>query len=268
MLFDFSGTIVVYNPVFKEVCDCVDSFFLNGGKNIAIIDSCSPNSDKISDLKNKYKNDERIVFLKMEKNYGFGSGHNFGFKYLKKNNLLGRFYGILNPDLILQENSLKIATEFLDKNDNVSILSPQILNTEFKVENLNKEFPNVFDMFLRRFFPKKILNLQYFKNRFNKYIRLEFGYDKICEVPFASGACLFLRSEIFEKLQGFDERFFLYMEDADFSKRAWNFGKVIYNPDCKVVHIWKRESSTSLKMTIVMLSSMVKYFNKNGWKLF
>ncbi len=270
MLFDVSGTIVLYNPVFSEVKDCVDSFFLQGGKNIVLIDSCSPNQNLVKALQKEYKENKNVHFVLMDKNYGFGTGHNRGFEFLERNGILSEFYAILNPDLILQQDCLKNAIEFFktEQGAEVSLLSPQLLSQDLEVTYLNKNHPNVFDMFLRRFLPSCIKNMKYFKKRYDKYIRMDFGYDKICEVPFASGAFYILKSEIFKKLRGFDERFFLYMEDADFSHRASEFGKVLYNPNVRAIHIWRRESAKSFKMTIVMVKSMVQYFSKHGWKFF
>jgi len=268
MRYNMTGSIVVYNLVFEEVSECIDSFLKNGGSSIVVIDSKSPNQDSFLKLKTAYQNNSAVHFIAMDKNYGFGTGHNRGFEYLKNNNLLQEFHSILNPDLIIQENAIKNATEFLQSDKSIAILSPMIQSLNGDIQYLNKEFPNIFDMFIRRFLPKFILNLKYFTNRYNKYTRMHIGYDKICQVPFASGACLFMRSEIFEKLKGFDEKFFLYMEDADFSKRAWEFGTVVYNPNIKVYHHWRRESAKSLKMTLVMIKSMVTYFNKHKWLLF
>ncbi|WP_222912631.1 glycosyltransferase family 2 protein [Candidatus Deianiraea vastatrix] len=261
-----SACIVVYNSDFNELCVCIDSFFENGGEYIVLVDSKS-SSNIVMKLKNKFYNENRVSVLELSENRGFGYGHNRGFEYLQQNNKIGKFHAIINPDIKMLDGCLANLLDYVAKNDECAICVPKIFNPDLTTQMLNKNNPNVFDMLIRRFLPKFLQNMSYFQNRYNKYIRLDIGYDNICEVPFASGCFYFMRSETFEKLNGFDEDYFLYMEDADLCKRAWNIGKIVFVPSAKVIHIWKRESHKSLKMTWIMIKSMLVYFRKHGFMM-
>lgn len=262
-----SAGIVLYNSDFQEVCGCIDSFFINNGNYIILIDNNSKNNILIK-LITHYKYNNKVFYLKLNDNKGFGFGHNAGFQYLKENNILGEFHIILNPDVLISSNCLDILKNYLDNNKNISMVVPKILNKDLTLQPLNKNHPNIFDMLIRRFLPEIITNLSMLKKRYNKYIRMDIGYDKICEVPFASGCFYFIRSDVFERINGFDDKFFLYMEDADLCRRIWKIGKIIYNPNAKIIHIWKRESHKNFKMTILMIKSMIYYFKKHGLCLF
>ncbi|BAK78313.1 glycosyl transferase, family 2 [Pseudogulbenkiania sp. NH8B] len=92
-----------------------------------------------------------------------------------------------------------------------------------------------------------------------------FNYDKIVEIPCASGCFMALRTESFRKLNGFDEQFFMYMEDIDLSRRLAAIGKVIYLPDAVVTHEFAKGSYKSKKLLYAHIRSAIQYFNKWGW---
>ena len=76
-----------------------------------------------------------------------------------------------------------------------------------------------------------------------------------------------IRTELFQKLGGFDERFFLYMEDADLCKRVNRVSRLCYCPDTKVIHKWEKGSHKSKKLFKLHVQSMISYFKKWGIKI-
>mgnify|MGYP000101886375 CR=1 FL=1 len=83
--------------------------------------------------------------------------------------------------------------------------------------------------------------------------------------PYLSGCFMFFRSEALLALGGFDERFFMYMEDVDLSRRcASKFGNVYY-PLAKVTHLHERASHKNINLLKAHLKSTFQYFNKWGW---
>lgn len=260
-----SASIVIYNSDFFEVCSTIDSFLSCDG-NLVIVDNAS-SIDILEKLKEKYKDIDRISYLYLDQNVGYGSGNNRGFYYLKQYNKLGKYHIIINPDITIFPDCIANLEAYMNRNQDIVLSVPQILNKDGTIQYLNREHPNIFDMFIRRFLPKFLQNLKIIKKRYNNFIRMSYGYGNICEVPSVSGCFMFFRAEIFDKLNGFDEKIFLYMEDSDISRRAWKFGKVMFNPNAKVYHVWKRESHKNWKMTILMIKSMIYYFRKHGIKI-
>ncbi len=91
-------------------------------------------------------------------------------------------------------------------------------------------------------------------------------YPKEFVVPYATGCFMFFRGEVFRKLKGFDDNFFMYLEDADITKRTNEISSVVFYPYNSVVHFWQRGSHNSLHLTLVNIKSMFYYFSKWGWK--
>ena len=71
-----------------------------------------------------------------------------------------------------------------------------------------------------------------------------------------------VKTESMKKIRGYDERFFLYFEDADLSRRLRKYGKIVYHPGMYVYHAWKRDNTHSLRGACIFLTSMVKYYRK------
>jgi len=91
------------------------------------------------------------------------------------------------------------------------------------------------------------------------------GYNRIMNVPFLSGAFMFIRTEVLKRVGIFDERFFLYCDDLDLSRRIHSVSKTIYYPHCHIYHDWGRGSYKSFRILLIHVLDAIKYFNKWGW---
>jgi len=270
-----TASLVVYNCDLDKLYGTIDTFLSqeNVDKYLVIVDNASTKRDIIDSLKNKYNSNRNVAIINGMLNRGYGGGNNIGFivanEYLKLNNITkNRYHVILNPDLIIEPLCLQKMTDFMDTNKDIGLCAPKICNMDGTVQELNKEHPTFFDLFVRRFLPKFITKNEYFIKRHDYYVRKAFGYDKVVEVPFASGCFMFFRPDIYETLGGFDEEYFLYMEDADISRRTGKITKVMFFPDAIVKHHWERATHKNLKMTLVAVHSAIIYFRKHGFKLF
>ena len=82
------------------------------------------------------------------------------------------------------------------------------------------------------------------------------------QIAQATGCFMFIRTELFRQLDGFDKRFFMYFEDIDLSKRVNRVSKVMYYPYVSVYHEWERGGAKNMKLLLIQISSMFKYFLK------
>lgn len=89
--------------------------------------------------------------------------------------------------------------------------------------------------------------------------------DKPSSVPTLSGCFLIIKSSILLKLGGFDERYFMYMEDVDLVRRIGASFDTIYYPSVHVVHAYEKGSYKNFKLLRYHLLSAILYFNKWGW---
>lgn len=85
------------------------------------------------------------------------------------------------------------------------------------------------------------------------------------EVPSLSGCFMFMRVDVLKKVNGFDERFFMYAEDLDLCRRIGEVSKTMFYPMVAVYHEYEKGSYKNRKLLKYHLCSVIKYFNKWGW---
>jgi hypothetical protein len=201
-----------------------------------------------------------IEIIDSKTNYGFGYGHN---KIIQSYD--ARYYLILNPDLRICDNILRDFYEYMEQDPAVGQLVPKVVFPTGEIQYLCKQNPTVFDLFIRRFIPAALMPM--FRDRSERYEMRETGYNHIFEVPYASGCFMFFRGTVLKTLGGFDENFFMYLEDADITRRTNQISTCRFYPFHQVEHDWAKGSHKSLKLTWVTIQSAFYYFNKWGWKL-
>jgi len=200
--------------------------------------------------------DDRFTFVSSEHgNVGFGAAHNSVLPLLDS-----ACHLIMNPDIvILDDNTIPTLTAYLDGHPDVGMAVPQIVDDDGKLQYLCRRNPTVLDLFLR-FCPWKIGT-----KRQDYHTMKDKDYTQSFEVEFASGCFMMIRTELFKKLGGFDERFFLYAEDADLTRRVNLTSKTVYVPEAIVRHGWQRASYKNPGLTRIHMKSLFQYFRKWGF---
>lgn len=194
-------------------------------------------------------------------NAGYGRGHNL----VLTEELNSRYHVIINPDIVIDPCTIESLCSFMDKNPDIGMVCPKVLNEDGSVQPLNKRYPTVFDLFSRRFLPRGLHFL--LEKRLAAYETRDIGYETIHDVEFMTGCFMFCRTAALKSVGGFDDRYFMYFEDCDLGKKFQNTGhRTVYYPHATVTHLWERASHKSLKMTWVLIANMFRYFNKWGWK--
>ncbi len=240
-----------------EIEKAVDSIIRftpeNISKKIVIADnSASFGGDGPGRLKRLSEKYPEVFILPMPENGGFGHAHNAAQRLYKAD-----FAAIVNPDILLTGDVFTPLTDYLNANKKCMIAVPRITDPDGKLLAVYRLDPTVFDMFLRRFVPG-------FKKRKAAHTLQDKDYSRPFSLPFAQGSFLLIRKDMFDKVGGFDERYFLYMEDADLCRTLRQFGTVDYVPNASVIHSWHRESKKSFKAFGYHFKSMISYFKKWG----
>jgi len=146
--------------------------------------------------------DEIIKLIQNKENAGFGKGCNLGAKNAK-----GKYILFLNSDTQILDKGFLSMVDFLEKNPKVAILGGKLKNYDGSVQQSCGKFYNLFNLLIM------LLG-------FERFGFLRSSPDKIQKVDWVSGACMMVRSDVFEKLTGFDEKFFMYVEDMEICYRA------------------------------------------------
>lgn len=246
-----SVCIVTYNNEnnILSVLECIYKYSENFIIETFVIDENS--SDKTVDLvKNNFP---QINLIVLPQNKGFGYGHN---QVLNK--LDSDFHVILNPDITFNSNIFDGLSNYIQNNPDVAIVTPQILNADGSVQDLPKLTPKFKYLISGRL--ERFGGL--FKIWRDEYTCRKKIFKDPTEVNFCSGCFIMIKTEVFKKLHGFDERFFMYFEDADLTRRAKKYGKTILHPGFYATHIWERTSSKKLNYLCTHVISMIKYFKK------
>ena len=238
----------------KAIYSCVNLVLIN---RIYLIDN-SP-TDMLSRLASL---DSRIEYIFNNANLGFGKAHNIALKRSIEENI--PYHLVLNPDVYFGGGVLEELYNFMENNPDVGLVMPKVLYPDGTLQYLCKLLPTPLDLFGRRF-----LNFGPFKKiveKRNEIYELRFiGYDKVMEVPYLSGCFMFIRTEVLKKVGLFDERFFMYLEDTDLSRRIHRVAKTVYYPYVYIYHEYGKGSYKSLKLLYYHIKSAIKYFNKYGW---
>jgi GT2 family glycosyltransferase len=94
----------------------------------------------------------------------------------------------------------------------------------------------------------------------------DFDYNQeIYNIPYFSGCFMFFRMNIFKEIGYFDERIFMYIEDADITRRVLSKYKTVYYPDAEVYHHFEKGSHKKIKLMFYSIHGAIIYFNKWGW---
>ena len=204
----------------------------------------------------------RIIYIFNNANLGFGKAHNIAIKETLKEGV--PFHLIMNPDIYFDKEVLEELYSFMEENKDIGLVMPKVLYPDGRIQYLCKLLPTPFDLFGRRFLNKGPLK-KYIEKR-NEIYELRFtGYNKIMEVPYLSGCFMFIRTEVLKKVGLFDEKFFMYLEDTDLSRRIHRVAKTIYYPYVHIYHEHQKGSYKNLKLLKIHIESAIKYFNKWGW---
>ena len=254
-----SVSIVTYNnmKIIEERLNVLLPIFKDSHVGqIIFVDSNSTDGTDLF-LKNIESTEKLLKVITLKENKGFGFGHNQAIK-----NINSQYHVVMNLDTTPStDHLLRSMANYMADHPNIDLLSPLVKFPNGNVQYLTRNEPTVFDLGIRFLGPK------WFKKRQEKFVNLVDGYDHEQQIRNATGSFMFFKTDSLKSIGGFDERYFLYMEDTDITKSINQMGKAIFSPKFEVVHEWQR-GNHSINGAKLMIVSMCKYFNKWGWRLF
>ena len=239
-----SASVVTYNDIDRApvTCKSVIEHTKKYPLKLYVIDNAS--ADGTAEF---IENNTDAVVIKNKSNIGFGAAHN-----VVLDRLIGKYHFVINPDITVDSDVISDMVDFFEKNPDVVMAMPKILNCDGSEQKLPKNRPT----FKRLFFGRLSDKIR------DEYVWADKAVTEPCDIDFCSGCFFGIRSDVFLKSGGFDKRFFMYLEDADMTIRAKKFGRVVFVPQVSVTHAWKRESTKSLKYLIIHIISCFKFLYK------
>lgn len=250
-----SASIVLYKNNPAIVRQTVESFLkCKLKKKLYLIDN-SPTDQ----LKSLADNLSDVEYHKMSANLGFGRAHNVA---IKKSIEAGfTYHVVLNPDIVFGEGTIEKLFAFMEDNPGAGMVSPKIVYPNGDLQPLCKLLPTPADLFVRRFLGSTSLA----KRMTRAYELHDSQYNKVMNIPYLSGCFMFLRCETLKKVGLFDERIFMYIEDADLTRRIYTQSKALFYPDVVVQHAYEKGSYKNMRLMLYNIHGALIYFSKYGW---
>lgn len=202
--------------------------------------------------------DPRVVYRHAGANIGFGAGHNRAFAAVRDRSDV---HFIVNPDVSFAPSVIGALAAIFESAADVAAAMPAIYDEVGEQQHLCKALPTPVHLIGRRFVPSAAL-----RERLDRtYEFRNLPRDGLIDIPNLSGCFLGVRSSLFTQVRGFDERYFMYMEDIDLVRRLGDCGRTVYAPAVHITHGHARGSYSFNKLMLTHVRSAIRYFGKWGW---
>lgn len=247
---DVSVIIVNYNTL-ELTKNTIESVFekTEGLKyEIILVDNASVDGS-VEFFENNYKN--KIIFIKNNENLGFGRANNKGIELAK-----GKYIFLLNSDTVLINNAIKILFDYMESHVECGVCGGNLYDINnnpthsfcSKLINIYSEFDFIKNIIFKTFYKK----------------RIDFNYlNQNIEVGYITGADMFIRKEVLDKVGNFDPDFFMYFEEVELTSRIkLSRKKIISVPEAKIIHLEGKSSKFKKEKFRIILESKYKYLYK------
>lgn len=193
--------------------------------------------------------DARVRLVRNVSPKGFGENHNAAFKIAR-----GCFFCVLNPDIVLPMNPFQDLLEALDR-PMAGLVAPIVVDAQGAVEDSVRDFLTPASL-IRRFL------------KIGGKPHLQHATSTLSMPDWVAGMFMLFTREAYFQVKGFDERYFMYCEDADICTRLWRRGfKVVLCPSVSVTHNAQRASHRSPRHLAWHISSICRYLVTQSWRL-
>ncbi len=250
---NWSVVIVAWN-VSADLDICLDSLMAICKEiplDIFIIDNAS--SDNTLELKNKYPN---FHWLFNKNNLGFATANNQVRELIQTPYVL-----FLNPDTILTQNIFPLLSAFFEQHKQAGVIGPKILNTDGSEQRSVRRYPKVWQILF-----ELLKGANIWPQLLHYYYGLDLDLEKTQPVDQVSGAALAIRKEILDKINWWDEKYFLWFDEVDLCFRTKKAGSEIwYLAEVSLTHkggasFWQWQA---LRRQWHFARSASRYFSKN-----
>ncbi|MEX2246426.1 MAG: glycosyltransferase family 2 protein [Dehalococcoidia bacterium] len=198
-----------------------------------------------------------VLVFECGDNAGVSAGVNVGVSFSQ-----GPYIATINPDCRFDADALTPLTAYLRDHPDVGIVAPQLLDDDGAVQLSCRAFPGYATALFSRYSP---LTRLLPGNRFSRrYLMSGFDHASLRDVDWVSGAAMMFPRPVYDRLRGWDERFFLFSEDVDFCKRVHDAGlRVVYDPSVRVTHRIGISANPTSRVIVERHRSMWRYYRKH-----
>lgn len=235
-----TAVLIVNYKAYDDLARCLESLetCLQPGDEVVVVDYESDARSLAAAIAGR-----TVTALPRTDNLGFAAGVNLAAAHSR-----APFLFLLNPDAFAERPVIRVLEDWLANHPDVGVAGARVFNSDGSVQPSARRFPDLTTLFGGR---STWLTGRFPRNWFSRRNLVALDSHSPVNVDWVSGACFMTRRDLFDRLGGFDERFFLYWEDADFCRRAADAGfRRIYLPTVSVRHIGGRSAEYALARAI------------------
>lgn len=222
-----------------------------------IVDNGSPSAEATR-LQSLAERDGRVVLVAGQGNVGFARGANLGARAADGDILI-----FLNPDAFLQPGCVAGLVRAIENRPVPSLVGGRVLNAD-RTEQRGARRGDITPM-TALLSLSKLAQLAPGLKRFEVHWERDAAPDQVSPVPTVSGACMCMRREDFEAVGGFDEGYFLHVEDVDLCWRVRRAGgQVLFHPKAEVVHLGHTSQTSPLRVEFHKGVGLARYFRRRA----
>ncbi len=250
-----AASIVTYKTSTDELADCLRCLAAcDTIARVDVVDNASQQS-----LKDFLALNFPDVNYIPNVNNGYGAGNNISIRRSLRDSKL-KYHIVLNSDILFEPSAVDTLQQKLDIDSSIGLIMPAVIGRDGLPLTSCHPLPSPVDLLLHRFTSDNIL-----KRWREKYDLCAQNFTHDIDVPYMCGSFLFFRLDALRHVGLFDERFFMYPEDIDITRRVHRQYKTIVTPDAVITHYHRAESRHNMRMLRVHAWNMLKYFAKWGF---
>lgn len=254
---DLTVSIVTHSTPVEELTKAVECVLRS--PRVKLIDILNNSGPAIlNEYKSRLAKYGTKIKIREIENHGYGVGHNISIK----DNIDSKtgYHLVMNSDVRWDGDILGVLCDEMDRRPEVGMIMPKVYYPDGCLQLTARRLPTPYDVFAKRFLPSFLT-----KKRMEKYLLAIADHGKEIDCPYLLGSFMLIRNSALRDCGIFDERFFMYPEDIDLTRRIHRKYKTIYFPGVSIIHEHKAASRKSFKMLWIHATNMIRYFNKWGW---
>ncbi len=247
-----AAVIVSYN-VADLVLECIASLRSDGIEQVVVVDNASADGS----VEAVRRHEPGVEVLALTRNLGYGAGANRGVAATT-----APYVAVMNPDVVVEPGSTKALVDALEADAGLAVVGPRVESPGGDLYPSARTFPDLADAAGHAFF-----HFVWPANPFSRrYRMLDWDHAGAADVDWVAGNHFLVRRSAWDEVGGFDEGFFMYMEDVDLCWRlrraGWRTG---YEPAARVTHaIGRSTDQTPYRMIAAHHRSLLRYAAKTA----
>lgn len=250
-------SIVTYRTPIEELNTCLGCLNLcRSITSVEIVDN-----SRSDEIRRFIETNYPDVIYTANDNVGYGAANNISIRKSLESDSdhAPRFHLVMNSDIVFMPDVIDTLVTKLDNDASIGLIMPAVVGGDGRPQSCCHPLPTPLDLILHRFAPVSM-----FRNRRRRYELLpqRIGHD--INVPYMHGCFMLFRLDALRETGVFDERFFMYPEDIDITRRVHRRYKTIVTPDATICHLHRAESRHNMRMLWIHAVNMLRYFAKWG----